>query len=90
MLGTIADMAEVAKWTEMGVSEADQCRLVSERCAAMRAKNPSFAVSRFSYFTGAMADLVAARSAKPSAGGGAPSDRDAKLRQYARIAGGPA
>ncbi len=73
-----------------GVWEADKWRMVSERCAAMRAKNPSFAVSRFSYFSGAMADLVAARAAEPSAGGGAPNDRAAKLRQYAKIARGPA
>ncbi len=91
MLGTIADMAEVAKWTEMGVSEADQCRLVSERCAAMRAKNPSFAVSRFAYFTGAMADFVTARNAKPALPGPASSpSRADQLRRYQKIAGGNA
>lgn len=88
ILGTVTDMAEVAKWTEMGISEADQCRLVAERCAAMRGKNPSFAVSRFAYFTGAMADLAAARAAPVPAGSAkaGTSDRDAKLARYDKIA----
>lgn len=88
VFGTVADMAEVAKWSAMGISEADQCRLVAERCAAMRAKNPSFAVSRFAYFTGAMADLAAAKAAPVPTGTAKPqSDRDAKLARYAKIAG---
>lgn len=88
ILGTAADMAEVAKWTEMGISEADQYHLVSERFAAMRAKNPSFAVTRFAYFTRAMADLAAAKAAPvPTGATKHPSDRDAKLAWYAKIAG---
>jgi len=89
ILGTVTDMAEVAKWTAMGISEADQCRLVTERTAAMRARNPSFAVSRFAYFTGAMADLAAAKAAPvPTGTARGQSDRDAKLARYAKIAGG--
>lgn len=88
VLGNLTDMAEVAKWTEMGISEADQCRLVAERCAAMRSKNPSFAVSRFAYFTGAMADLAAARSAPvPTGTAKGQSEREAKMARYAKIAG---
>lgn len=88
VFGTMSDMAEVAKWTEMGISEADQCRLVAERCAAMRSKNPSFAVSRFAYFTGAMADLAAARSAPvPTGTAKGQSEREAKMARYAKIAG---
>jgi hypothetical protein len=89
-LGTVADTEEAAKWSAMGLTVERQCAVIAERCAAMRKNNPHWTPGRFAYFSGAMADLVAARAAKPSAGGGAPSDRDAKLRQYARIAGRPA
>jgi uncharacterized protein YdaU (DUF1376 family) len=89
-LGTVADTEEAAKWSAMGLTVERQCAVIAERCAAMRKNNPHWTPGRFAYFSGAMSDLVAARSAKPSAGGSAPSDRDAKLRQYARIAGRPA
>jgi len=89
-LGTVADTEEAAKWSAMGLTVERQCAVIAERCAAMRKNNPHWTPGRFAYFTPAMADLIAARSAQPSAGGGAPNDRAAKLRQYARIAGRPA
>ncbi len=88
ILGTVADMAEVAKWSEMGLSEDDQCRLVAERFAAMRAKNQSFAVSRFAYFTGAMADLAAAKASPipPGTAKAQPDERAARMARYDKIA----
>lgn len=88
VFGTVADMAEVAKWSAMGISEADQCRLVAERCAAMRRTNPHWTPGRFAYFNGAMADLAAARAAPMPTGIAKHSERDAKMARYSKIAGG--
>lgn len=88
-LGTLADTEEAEKWAKMGLTVEKQCAAISERCAAMRKKNPHWTPGSFAYFTGAMADLAAARSAPMPIGspGSALSDRDAKLARYAKIAG---
>lgn len=86
-LGTLADTEEAAKWTAMGLTLDQQCAAISERCAAMRKKNPHWTPGSFAYFTGAMADLAAARSAPlPTGNAKTASDRDAKLAKYERIA----
>lgn len=87
-VGTEADMVEADKWAALGLSTDDQCRLIIERMERMRRKNPRFAVGSFAYFTGAMADLAAAKAAPVPTGTAKPqSDRDAKLARYAKIAG---
>lgn len=87
-IGTEADMAEADKWAALGLSVDDQCRLISERMERMRRKNPRFAVGSFAYFTGAMADLAAARSAPvPTGTAKGQSEREAKMARYAKIAG---
>ncbi len=91
-LGTMNDMAEAAKWTALGISEADQCRLITERCAAIRSKQSHFTPRSFAYFSGAMADF-AARKAAPVPSGNSqakPDDRAAKLARWNNIAKGAA
>lgn len=87
-LGTVADTAEAEKWSAMGISLDRQCAVIAERCAAMRKNNPSWTPGRFAYFSGAMADVAAARDRPTPQGSPSVSDRDAKLAKYARIAGG--
>lgn len=87
-LGTVADTTEAGKWSAMGISLDQQCAVIAERCAAMRRKDQHWTPGRFAYFTGAMADLAAAKSAPIPTGTAKPqSDRDAKLARYAKIAG---
>ena len=89
MLGGMADMAEARKWSDMGLSLDDQCRLISERMAHRRARQPGFTVSRFSYFTPAMADLAEARRAGvPSPGAVHRPTVDAQRARWRKIAGG--
>jgi uncharacterized protein YdaU (DUF1376 family) len=88
-LGTVADTVEAEKWSAMGISLDRQCAVIAERCAAMRRNNPHWTPGRFAYFTGAMADLAAAKAAPvPTGTARGQSDRDAKLARYAKIAGG--
>lgn len=87
-LGTVADTVEAEKWSAMGISLDRQCAVIAERCAAMRKNNPSWMPGRFAYFSGAMADVAAARDRPTPQGSPSVSDRDAKLAKYARIAGG--
>lgn len=87
-LGTVADTVEAEKWSAMGISLDRQCAVIAERCAAMRRNNPSWTPGRFAYFSGAMADVAAARDRPAPQGSPSVSDRDAKLAKYARIAGG--
>lgn len=87
-LGTVADTVEAEKWSAMGISLDRQCAVIAERCAAMRKNNPSWTPGRFAYFSGAMADVAAARDRPTPQGSPSVSDRDAKLAKYARIAGG--
>lgn len=87
-VGTEADMVEADKWAALGLSVDDQCRLIAERMERMRRKNPMFAVGSFAYFTGAMAELAAARAAPVPTGPAKPqSEREAKMARYAKIAG---
>lgn len=90
-LGTLADTEEAEKWSAMGLTIEKQCAVIAERCAAMRKSNPHWTPGRFAYFTGAMADLIAARNAKPALPGQASSpSRADQLRRYQKIAGGNA
>lgn len=87
-LGTVADTTEAGKWSAMGLTLDQQCAVIAERCAAMRRKDQHWTPGRFAYFTGAMADLAAAKSSPiPTGTAKPPSDRDAKLARYAKIAG---
>lgn len=87
-LGTLADTEEAAKWSAMGLTLDQQCAVIAERCAAMRRKDQHWTPGRFAYFTGAMADLAAAKSSPVPTGTAKPqSERDAKLARYAKIAG---
>lgn len=87
-LGTVADTTEAGKWSAMGLTLDQQCAVIAERCAAMRRKDQNWTPGRFAYFTGAMADLAAAKAAPVPTGTAKPqSDRDAKLARYAKIAG---
>jgi uncharacterized protein YdaU (DUF1376 family) len=87
-LGTVADTTEAGKWSAMGLTLDQQCAVIAERCAAMRRKDQHWTPGRFAYFTGAMADLAAAKAAPVPTGTAMPqSDRDAKLARYAKIAG---
>jgi uncharacterized protein YdaU (DUF1376 family) len=87
-LGTVADTEEAAKWTAMGLTIDKQCAVIAERCAAMRGKNPTWTPGRFAYFTGAMADLAAAKAAPIPTGTAKaqPDDRAAKMARYDKIA----
>lgn len=90
-LGTLADTEEAEKWSAMGLTIEKQCAVIAERCAAMRKSNPHWTPGRFAYFTGAMADLIAARNAKPALAGPASSpSRADQMRRYQKIAGGNA
>jgi uncharacterized protein YdaU (DUF1376 family) len=85
-IGTMADMATAAKWLEL-LTIDEQCRLISERVAAAKAKSPGFAPRSFGYFTAAMADFAALK-AKPmpqGVAGGAKSGRDAQLARWAAL-----
>lgn len=87
-LGTVADTTEAGKWSAMGLSLDQQCAVIAERCAAMRRKDQHWTPGRFAYFTGAMADLAAARSAPvPTGTAKGQSEREAKMARYAKIAG---
>lgn len=86
-LGTAVDMAAAREWTAMGLTIDQQCTVIAQRCAAMRAKDPHWMPSRFKYFTGAMRDLQAAISA-PFQTGAAKAEhakRDAQLKRLEKI-----
>ena len=89
-LGTVNDMAEAAKWADLGLSVDDQCRLIAERLSVLRSKNPTFAPRSFGYFSGAMADFAARKSAPLSASTAKPDDKAAKVARWAKIAKGAA
>lgn len=89
-LGTLADMAEAAKWGALGLTLEQQCAVVAERCAALRRKSPHWAPGRFAYFSPAMADFKAAmgRPMGPGLGASAlapPEERAKKLARWKRI-----
>lgn len=88
-LGTMNDMLEAEKWTALGVSTEDQCRLIAERCAAIRSKQAHFTPRGFGYFTGVMADFAAKRAAPIPQGysQAKPDDAASKLARYNRRAG---
>lgn len=90
-LGTMNDMAEARKWADLGLSLDDQCRLISERMAQQRGRNPSFTPRSFGYFSGAMSDFAARKSAPlPSSQANKPDDKAAKVARWERIAKGAA
>ena len=85
-IGTVSDMATAAKWSEK-LTVDEQCRLISERVAAAKAKSPGFAPRSFAYFTAAMADFAALK-AQPMPQGvasGAKSGRDAQIARWAAL-----
>lgn len=86
-LGTSADMALAEHWTAMGLTTDQQCAVIAECCAAMRAKNPNWMPRRFAYFTGAMEDFKAARTALIPTGTATAGQlgREAKMYQYNKI-----
>ena len=59
MLGTQADMAELGRWRQMGLSMPEILGVIGE----VMAGKPDGPPSRFSYFTGAMGRLAAAKAA---------------------------
>lgn len=61
-IGGMGDMAEADKWSGLGLSLDDQCRLIAERVAAVQRKQPGWRPRAFSYFSPAMAEFVARRS----------------------------
>lgn len=81
-LGTSNDMAIAAKWLDV-LSVPDQCRLIAERTASIKAKSPDFAPRSFGYFSGAIADLVAAKT-KPLPEGRANSKQSPEEIRLAR------
>lgn len=90
-LGTMNDMAEARKWADLGLSLDDQCRLISERMAQQRGRNPSFTPRSFGYFSGAMSDFAARKSAPlPVSQANKPDDKAAKVARWERIAKGAA
>jgi len=90
-LGTMNDMAEAQKWVDLGISVDDQCRLISERMTQQRSKNATFTPRSFGYFSGAMADFAARKSAplQPSQAN-KPDEKAAKVARWAKIAKGAA
>lgn len=90
-LGTMNDMAEAQKWVDLGISVDDQCRLISERMTQQRSKNATFAPRSFGYFSGAMADFAARKSAPLQASqANKPDEKAAKVARWAKIAKGAA
>ena len=90
-LGTMNDMAEAQKWADLGLSLDDQCRLISERMAQQRGKNAGFTPRSFGYFSGAMADFAARKSAPlTSSQANKPDEKAAKVARWAKIAKGAA
>lgn len=83
-LGTMADMAEAAGWTALGLSVEAQCRVIAEVCRRQRSRRKDWVPSRFAYFTAAMRDAVAV-TASPQAGPAEP-DIERKRAQWRRIA----
>lgn len=86
-IGTVADMAEVAKWTDAGISEADQIRIVAERMAQRRAKVPGFAPKSLRYFSDAMSEFAARRDdplpkPSPRTNTNADAEREKRLAFY--------
>ena len=75
-LGSVKDMAEVRKWTDLKLSTDDQCRLISERCQRQQASDPGWQPRSFGYFTGAMADFAASRSRPVPSGNAGPTASD--------------
>jgi uncharacterized protein YdaU (DUF1376 family) len=84
-IGTATDMAEVAKWSGMGLDAAAQAQVIAEACRRQRSADPAWMPRRFSYFTGAMADLAKARAGavQPST---STADKVARWRKIARTA----
>lgn len=83
-LGTVADTTEAERWATMGLTVEKQCAVIAERCAAMRRTNPNWTPGRFSYFAGAMQDLIAANS--NTRGTVAPQDDMAKkMERWKRL-----
>lgn len=90
-LGTMNDMAEARKWADLGLSLADQCRLISERMDQQRRKSATFFPRSFAYFNGAMSDFAARKSSPlPSSQANHPDDKAAKHARWDRIAKGAA
>lgn len=90
-LGTMSDMAEARKWADLGLSLADQCRLISERMDQQRRKSASFFPRSFAYFNGAMSDFAARKSSPlPSSQATNPDEKASKLARWDRIAKGAA
>jgi hypothetical protein len=84
-IGTATDMAEVAKWSGMGLDAVAQAQVIAEACRRQRSADPAWMPRRFSYFTGAMADLAKARAGavQPST---STADKVARWRKIARSA----
>jgi hypothetical protein len=60
-LGTMADMAEAQRWLDAGLTEDEVIGVIREVMAGRNAPVPS----RFTYFSKAMARLVAAKASGP-------------------------
>lgn len=67
VLGRERDMVEADLWVKLGIPLESQCRLVAERIAIAKTKNPHFAPRSFAYFTAAMEELAAAKDRPASA-----------------------
>lgn len=90
-LGTTSHLAEIPKWDALGLSEPEQLSVIRDQMTRGRSKNPQFMPSSFAYFSGAMADLAAAKSRgvpPPSQAFSQQSDRDRHKAQLRKLAGG--
>ena len=88
MIGTAADMATAATWSEMGLTLDQQVAVIREVCARARRKSPGWQPRGFGYFTDAMGDVRKARQSKPTVS--ADSDRDRKRAFWRRVSGAAA
>ncbi|MFE3839393.1 YdaU family protein [Pseudogemmobacter sonorensis] len=88
-IGGMSDMAEAAKWSEMGLTVSEQIGVIRDVCQRQRAKLPDWKPRGFGYFTQPMAEYLARKSAPvPMAGAaGVGSERDRKLAYLRKVAG---
>ena len=86
-IGGMGDMAEAAKWSEMGLTLSQQVELIREICQRQRQKAPGWAPRSFGYFTQPMADFLARKNAPAPQSASVPGSRDRSMSFLRKVAG---
>lgn len=86
VLGRERDMIEADRWEKLGLPIDSQCRLVAERMAQARSRQPGFAPRSFAYFSAAMEELAAAKNRPANSSRAIPGTTETSEQRMARWA----